>query len=73
MINKDKYAFYFYSNYGPQFGNLDFGLERDMKKGKSSADILCYFLSNNDLELTGGKGESEEFDVEEFEVYKVIF
>ena len=43
-----------------------------MKKGISYANKKCKFLSNNNLELTGGKGESESFETEELEVYKVI-
>ena len=73
MINKDKYAIKFYSNWGPQFGDIDFGLKEDMKKGETYANINCNYLSNNNLELTGGKGNSEEFEVDEFEVYKVTY
>ena len=43
-----------------------------MKKGYTYANSSCNFLSNNNLELTGGKGESESFEVEDFEVYKVL-
>ena len=42
-----------------------------MKNGKTYANNTCNFLSNNNLELTGGKGNSENFEVEEFEFYKV--
>ncbi len=44
-----------------------------MKKGVTYANNNSYFLSNNNLELTGGKGISEEFEVEELEVYKVTY
>ena len=73
MINKDKIAIFFDSDYGPQFGDIDFGLKDDMKKGKTYVNNNCNFLSNENLELTGGKGDNEEFDVEDFEVYKVTF
>ena len=44
-----------------------------MKKGESYANDSCNFLSNKNLELTGGKGVSEHFDTEELEVYRVIY
>ena len=44
-----------------------------MKKGETYANSACNFLSNENLELTGGKGNNETFEVEEFEVYKVIY
>ena len=59
--------------YGPIFGNYDFSLNGNMKKGETYANSACNFLSNENLELTGGKGNNETFEVEEFEVYKVIY
>ena len=58
---------------GPCFGDQDFDLGIDMKKGTSYAGKGSSFLSNNNLELTGGKGSSEYFETEEFEVFKVLY
>ena len=58
---------------GPWFGDCDFGLKVNMKEGETYANSSCNFLSNNNLELTDGKGESQKFSVEEFETYKVIY
>ena len=44
-----------------------------MKTGKTYANKSSNFLKNNDLELTGGKGDSENFETEICEVYKVIY
>ena len=44
-----------------------------MKKGRTFANNYTNFLSNNNLELTGGKGENEFFDIDDFEVFKVIY
>ena len=44
-----------------------------MKQGNTFANISCNFLSNNNLELTGGKGNDENFETEELEVYRVIY
>ena len=72
MIDKDnKKAIYCTKDYGPCFGDSDFSLEENMKNGKTYANNTCNFLSNNNLELTGGKGNNENFEVEEFELYKV--
>ena len=51
----------------------DFDLGYDMKKGITYAQEGCSFLSNNNLELTGGKGNYEYFETEDFEVFKVIY
>ena len=37
------------------------------------ANTSCNYLSNENLELTGGKGNDENFQAEEFEVYQVIY
>ena len=44
-----------------------------MKKGGTYANQKCNFLSNNNLELTRGKGNDEEFETKQLEVYKVIY
>ena len=44
-----------------------------MKLGETYANSYSNFLSNKNLELTGGKGEMEEFEADELEVYKVIY
>ena len=72
MIVRSK-PIYNSSNSGPNFGNSDFSLSKDMKIGKSFATQKSAFLSNNNLELTGGTGEFENFETEELEVYKVIY
>ena len=44
-----------------------------MRKGRTFANDNCNYLSNKNLELTGGKGNDEYFETEELEVYKVIY
>ena len=70
LINKNNYAIH--TSEGPIFGNCDIKIYSNMKNGISYANYMSHFLSNNNLELTGGKGESENFETEELEVYKVI-
>ena len=72
MISNFK-SIYNYINNGPNFGCNDFSLLNNMKKGESYSNKYSIFLSNNNLELTGGKGNSESFETEELEVYKVIY
>jgi len=57
---------------GPNFGASDFRLTQNLKNGLTYANEGCSFLSNKNLELTGTKGDHENFVTEEFEVYKVI-
>ena len=73
LLNKKNPAIY--TNTGPCFGASDFNIssnKKNMKNGTSYANKRCNFLSNNNLELTGGKGDHENFETEELEVYKVI-
>ena len=71
MINNQKAIFC--DRRGPCFGDQDIDLGFDMKKGISCASKGHSFLSNDNLELTGGKGSSEYFETEEFEVFKVLY
>ena len=73
MLNKNGKAIYCSKTNGPNFGASDFRLENNMKLGTTYANSNCNFLSNNNLELTGSKGESEKYEAEELEVYKVIY
>ena len=73
MINKDKSAICCNREYGPSFGASDFCILSNMKKGETYANEVTNFLSNNNLELTGGEGNNEYFDVDNFEVLKVLY
>ena len=71
MINNQKAIFC--DRRGPCFGDQDIDLGFNMKKGVSYAGEGSSFLSNNNLELTGGKGSSENFETKEFEIFKVLY
>ena len=73
LINKEKGAIYCDKQYGPYFGGRDFSLESNMKKGKTFSNKGTNFISNNNLDMTGGKGNNESFDISDFEVFKVIY
>ena len=74
MINVDKKAIQgFSTDYGPNFGDYDFGLTKNLKEGMTYANSSCNYLSNDELELTGGKGNDDTFVTEEFEVYQVLY
>ena len=62
-----------FSRNGPIFGDSDININQNMKKGLTYANGSCNFLSDNNLELTGGKGNEENFETEELEVYRVIY
>jgi hypothetical protein len=72
MIKREKDAIKC-ASYGPNFGDCDIKLNTNLKDGETYANSSCNYLSHNNLELTGGKGEYETFITEEFEVYKVIY
>ena len=73
MINNNGYGIKCEIYFGPNFGNCDFYLKENMKQGASYANKVCNFFSNNNLELLGKKGEFRDFEVDELEVYKVIY
>ena len=74
MINMKKKAIQgFAKGYGPNFGDYDFGLHKNLKEGESYANESCNYLSNHNLDLTGGKGNNESFKTEEFEVFQVLY
>ena len=73
MIQKNGRAIFCSKGYGPNFGDCDLCLKENMKIGETYANKSCNFLSDNNLELTGGKGDHENFDAEELEVYKVFY
>ena len=73
MIQKNGRAIFCSKSYGPNFGDCDLCLKENMKIGETYANKSCNFLSDNNLELTGGKGDHENFDAEELEVYKVFY
>ena len=76
MIKKEKGAIHCNKNNGPYFGGQaarDFSIESNMKKGETYANGYSNFLSNQNLDLTCEKGNKEVFDIEDFEVFKVIY
>ena len=73
IINPKKTSIECFKTYGIIFGDHDFSLKENMKNGCTYSNSYCNFLSNENLELTGGKGKNEDFEAEEFEVYKVIY
>jgi hypothetical protein len=72
MINADKVAIYCNEDYGPTFGGNDIYFCNDLSYGKSFAEEGSTFLSNYNLELTGGRGKKEGFDTIDIEVFKII-
>ena len=73
MISNDKNAIRTYIDNGPNFGDYDFGLGTNLKEGQTYANSNCNYLSNNNLELTDGKGSNENFQTEEVEIYQIIY
>ena len=70
---KNSFAIKNQSDCGPIFGNFDFGLRDNMKIGKVYATEKSSFLSINNLELIGENKNSEPFETEELEIFKVIY
>ena len=73
MINKAKKAINCKNDYGPCFGDGDFLLFENMKKGQTFSNKNCNFISNNNLELIELEGTNETFNIDDFEVFKIIY
>ena len=73
LIKKEKLAIYCNKQYGPYFGGRDFSIESNMKKGYTYANTQTNFISNNNFNMTGGKGDNESFNIKDFKVFKVIY
>ena len=73
IINKENNAIKVDENNGPNFGNGDIIVYQDMKEGKTYANEKTTFLRDNNLALIEKEGEQGTFNIDEIEVYKVIF
>ena len=72
MINKENTAIRCVKTIGLILEEEIFLLKKIWKKGKTYVNLATNFLSNNDLELIGEKGNYKVFDIEDFEVFKII-
>ena len=73
IINKENNAIKVDENNGPNFGNGDIIVYQDMKEGKTYANEKSTFLRDNNLALIEREGKQGTFNIDEIEVYKVIF
>ena len=73
LTDKEDSAVKFDTNNGPDLGNGDIIVYKNMKEGKTYANDKCSFLKDNNLELIEEKGEVQNFEIKEIEVYKVIY
>ena len=73
MIDKEKSAISCNREYGPSFGVSDFCIQSNMKKGETIANDNTNFISNSNLELIELEGTNETFNIDDFEVFKIIY
>ena len=73
MKSTSKKAIQCFKGKGPTFGDSDIRVNENMTQGKSYANSCCNFLADKKLELIGSIGDSEEFNIDEIEIYKVIY
>ena len=66
--NKKK-AIYNWDEYGPNFGNGNIRLNKNLNTGESHSHSGCSFINNDHYELTG----FQNFYTNELEVFKVIY
>ena len=73
LNDKEKSAIKFDLNNGPTFGNGDIIVYQNMKDGKTYANEKSSFLEDYNLELIQKEGEQQSFNIQEIEVYRIIF
>ena len=73
MVNTNKQAIKTSKEFGPDFGNDDIQLKKNLKQGVCYADSSCNFIITGGTELTGGKGNQEDFVTKELEVYQINY
>ena len=73
VVNLNKPAIKCSNEFGPNFGNDDIELKKNLREGICYADSSCSYLCNGETELTGKKASEDKFETNEFEVFKVIY
>ena len=73
MVNPNKQAIKTSKDFGPNFGNDDIQLKKNLRQGICYADDSCNFISTGRTELTGGKGSQEDFVTKELKVYQINY
>ena len=73
ILNSNKQAIKSSKDFGPDFGNDDIQLKKNLRQGICYADDSCNFISSGRTELTGGKGSQEDFVTKELEVYQINY
>ena len=73
LNDKEKSSIKFDLNNGPSFGNGDIIVYQNMKDGKTYANEKSSFLEDYNLELIQKEGEQQSFNIQEIEVYRIIF
>ena len=73
LVNTNKQAIKYSKDFGPDFGNDDIQLKKNLKEGICYSDSSCNFICNGGTELTGGTGTKEEFETKELEVFKLNY
>ena len=73
LVNGTKAAIKCSNEFGPNFGNDDIELKKNLKEGVCYSDSSCSFLCDGKTELTGGKGSQDNFETKEVEVFRVFY
>ena len=73
LNDKEKSSIKFDLNNGPCFGNGDIIVYQNMNEGKTYANEKSSFLDDNNLEIIQLEGEQQGFNIQEIEIYRVIF
>ena len=73
LLNMNKQAIKCSKELGPDFGNDDIQLKKNLKEGMCYADSSCNFIINGGTELTGSKENKDGFVTKELEVFKICY
>ena len=73
LIKKNNYVIRCKKEEGLVFRNFDLKLGKDMRSVESYANGAVNYFTKNNLELSGIKGEYQSFEIQEIEIFKLIY
>ena len=73
LLNENTDGIFCFHIFGPNFGGFSFWLNQNMKIGEVHTNKVYNLFLEDNSKKKGKEGEYESFEVDDFEVYKVIY
>ena len=73
LVNENSDGIFCFDIFGPNFGGFYFWLKKNMKIGELYSNKINNLFFDDNSKKKGNEGEYESFEVDDFEVYKVMY